>query len=188
MKNLITILSVILFSCANNFHLFKQKDINTRIAERNLPQKLEEYKPDSIFLVGNLLKKEKKIMQYSNLFIYSNDSINKPKLVIEPLKRRRYWCGTPITLTFLTFGLLPGYLPEQYDYEFMKINNLDTSIYRISIDGFVSISIWNWLLKPFRNEDKIIANRLREKYVNGEITWKKQWWINEYKSIRKYRL
>jgi hypothetical protein len=167
----ILILSTLCASCASNFHLNKHKDIITRITERDLNAKLNSYKPETAYILSNNLSKEQEILELSNVFTLSNDSTTNVKVLLKPIIEKNPFCGTPIALTLFTLGILPGFLPRQYDYEFIKIINTDTTSYKISIEGYVSISIWGWFSKPFRNENKLIAKRLKEQFVLGKTSW-----------------
>jgi hypothetical protein len=178
MKFTVIIIPLLIISCASNFHTFKKQDIMTRIIERDLSVKLNTYKPESVYVVNNGLKREQNILDLSGLFVYVEDSTKYSKVILRPIQERIFRCGTPIILTFLTFGFFPGFLPQQYDYEFLKIKNMDSTDYKISVEGYVSISNWNLFTKPFRNENKLIGKRLKEQYVLGNTSWKKQFWIH----------
>ena len=110
-----------------------------------------------IYVTNPEMYREYKILQKSGIYHISNQPDLPLRLTLHPIYQYGR-CGNPLMLTIFTLGIVPGYLPGAYVFE-----------YDLETDGVVErrahhlplyerFSIWEWVVK--RDKDKQFAEAL----------------------------
>ena len=154
---LLSLLVLMNFSC----YTFKVFPIEYRKLE-NLNVKKNAY------VINDSLKKEFKIIKASNIFNIVVDSSNADlKIKLYPISRS-WTCGQPLTLSMITVGQLPVYLPDRYYFKFDEINNDD--IIEKNIELKIAQRFWFWDMFVFNKRFEEKAGKvLLGVYMNKEF-------------------
>lgn len=97
------------------------------------------------FIINPELKKEFEILKKSEIFILTDDSLNENNLKIKLLPMRKnltFICGEPIIASVFSFGQIPVYFPDRYQFQFEEINQKDTIVKKFELD--VAQQVWFW--------------------------------------------
>ena len=105
------LLSALLLTSCYSYKIYPKEYRNVK----NITEK------ETVYVLNDTLKKELKILEKSDLFTFTKDS-TKTNLKIKLYPIRQYpACGNPIIAQVLTLGQLPVNLPNQYEYQFDRI-------------------------------------------------------------------
>ncbi|WP_272149850.1 hypothetical protein [Tenacibaculum aiptasiae] len=157
-KTYLIILGLLAILC-NSCYSYKIYPKEYRKLKNNNP------KP-SVYIDNDTLKKELKILTSSNLFNIISDSTKADlKIKLYPLKKS-FVCGQPLTVSMLTIGQLPVYLPDRYYYQFDEIEN--GKVTKRKFDLKITQRIWFWDLFAFNKKFEKKAGKavLGEYYSN----------------------
>jgi hypothetical protein len=127
-------------------------------------RKLENNHPkQSAFIENDTLKKELKILASSELFEITPDSTKADlRIKLYPLKRH-FVCGQPLTISMLTIGQLPVYLPDRYFYQFDKIEKGKVTEHKFELK--ISKRVWFWDMFGFnKNFEKKAGKAILGEY------------------------
>ena len=132
-------------------------------------RKLENDNPKrSAYVENDTLKKELKILVSSELFKITSDSTKADlKVKLYPMERS-FVCGQPITVSMMTIGQLPVYLPDRYLYRFDEIENGKVTERKLELK--ITQRVWFWDLFAFNKqfEEKAGKAVLGEYKTNGK--------------------
>ncbi|TDP59458.1 hypothetical protein [Flavobacterium dankookense] len=111
-------------------------------------RKLENKQPKrSAYIENDTLKKELKILAYSELFEIVSDSTTADlKIKLYPLEKSLV-CGQPLTASMLTIGQLPVYLKDQYTYRFDEKENGKVTERKLELK--IAQRVWFWDMFTF---------------------------------------
>ena len=114
-------------------------------------RKLENDSPKRIAYVENdTLKKELKILASSELFEIITDSTKADlKIKLYPIEQS-FVCGQPLTISMLTIGQLPVYLPDRYFYRFDEIENGKVTKRKLELK--IAQRVWFWDMFAFNKK------------------------------------
>ena len=113
--------------------------------------------PRPVYVTNPDLTREYEILKAAGIYRLSYHSADARLLTLKRL-RQSARCANPLLLSALTLGVIPGWLPGYYAFE-----------YEIEMDGAVQcrthalpvyerLSIWEWLVR--RDNDKVLAKAL----------------------------
>lgn len=103
------------------------------------------------FILNPELKNEKKILEQSGIFEFTDDSLNEQclKIKLHAIKRG-FSCGQPIVASFITLGQMPVYFPDRYQYKFEEINKSDSSLKYFELH--TAQRFWFWDMFTFKKK------------------------------------
>ena len=119
------------------------------------------------YLINDSLKKEAEILKYSDIFNITTDS-TKADLKIKLYPIERNWvCGQPLTLSMITIGQMPVYLPDLYFFKFDEIQK--DIIVENKMQLKLAKRVWFWDMFGFnkRFEEKA-GKALLGNYLNNK--------------------
>jgi hypothetical protein len=104
------------------------------------------------YILNPELKKEYSILKKSNIYNLSTDSLGNNIVRIRLYRIDRHLvCGQPITLSVITLGQLPVYLPDRYKFQFDEIG-ADQQTSKKSYDFSIATRYWFWDLFSFHKD------------------------------------
>ncbi|GAA6768081.1 hypothetical protein AAFH68_40330 [Flavobacterium sp. CGRL1] len=122
---------------------------------------------ETVYVVNDTLKKEFKILEKSNLFTFTKDSTQTNiKIKLYPIKQYP-GCGNPLIAQVITLGQLPVYLPNQYEYQFDRIEKGKTNPQKFNLG--ITQRYWFWDMFTFsKNFEKKAGQLLLVKYQDKQ--------------------
>lgn len=132
-------------------------------------RKLENDIPKrTAYIENDSLKKERNILASSELFEITFDSTKADlKVILYPIEQNVV-CGQPLTVSMLTVGQLPVYLPDTYFYRFDEIENRKVTEQKLELK--IAKRVWFW--------DMFVFNKKFEQKAGKAV-------LGEYKINRK---
>ncbi len=100
------------------------------------------------------------LLKNSGLYDISNDKNSNTKLTLESAEIYPR-CGTPLAVSVITLGLLPLSLPAPENFIYTISDEESSTQYVHHLDIYERFSVWEWLLKPFKNPDRVRTQALR---------------------------
>lgn len=132
-------------------------------------RKLENDNPKrSAYVMNDTLKKELEILTSSELFEVISDSTKADlKVKLYPIKQNLV-CGQPLTISMLTVGQLPVFLPDRYFYQFDEIENGKLTEHKLELK--ITQRVWFWDMFAFNKkfEEKAGKAVLGEYQASGK--------------------
>ncbi|WP_167342254.1 hypothetical protein [Nonlabens sp. SY33080] len=138
---------------------------------RVLPTHYEEYGKEittiDAFVIGDSLKQELKIIKASGLFNVMSDSTEaNVVLKLYPLKRTPV-CGQPLTLSMITLGQVPVYMPDYYQFKFDEIRNNEVTEKEFTLQ--ITQRVWFWDMFVFNKKfDEKAGLLLKKEYYQNQ--------------------
>jgi hypothetical protein len=111
----------------------------------------------SVFVTNPGLQREYEILKASGIYSLSSQSDGARQLTLHPMQQFGR-CANPLLLTGLTLGILPGFLPGSYvfEYEIEKGGAMQRGAHYLPMHE--RVSVWEWMIN--RDEDKVLAEAL----------------------------
>src|ERR1043166_1073917 len=103
------------------------------------------------------LHREYEILCASGIYQLSSDREGARRLTLLPLKQYGR-CGNPLMLSALTLGIVPGFLPGAYVFEYDLESDGAVERYEHLLPVYERVSIWEWLVRCDRQ--KVFAEAL----------------------------
>ena len=113
--------------------------------------------PRPVYVTNPDLTREYEILKASGIYRLSYHSTDARLLTLKPL-RQSARCGNPLLLSALTLGIIPGWLPGNYAFEYEL--KMDGAVQRWAhaLPVYERFSIWEWLVR--RDNDAVLAKAL----------------------------
>lgn len=161
LKRVLNLVSILAF-CSLLPSCYSYRIVNEEY--REVSQK-NDSKEKVYVLNADTLKNELKILEYSNLFEIVPDSLNADSYIRLYPPRPRFACGMPLIVPIMTLGQLPGYLPEDRDFEFDLISKEGKLKYEFQLG--VMKRVWFWdLFSTKKNRNKTLGKVLYAEWKN----------------------
>ena len=113
--------------------------------------------PQPVYVTNPELHREYDILRASGIYQISPKADGTRSLTLRPI-RQFPRCGNPLMLTIFTLGLVPGYLPGAYAFEYDFQTDGVRELYTHHLPLYERFSAWEWLM--IRSEKNTFAMAL----------------------------
>lgn len=126
---------------------------------------------EPVYVTNPELKREYAILRSSKIYTLTNQVEGARKLTLRPLHQMGQ-CGTPLVLSGLTLGILPGFLEGGYWFRYELEKDGVTEQWGHPLPVYERYSIWEWLVKLKHDDNKVFAQGLAN---SRRKHWVKNW-------------
>lgn len=111
-----------------------------------------------VYVTNPELHREHEILRSSGIYQVSNLPDGARKLTLHPMQQFAR-CGNPLMLSALTLGIVPGFLPGAYVFEYELESNGVPTRYAHHLPLYERVSVWERLVK--RDETQLFTEALK---------------------------
>jgi hypothetical protein len=124
-----------------------------------------------VYVTNPEMHREYEILKASAIYRLSNEPEGARKLTLRPIQHLGR-CGNPLMLSFVTLGIVPGFLPGAQVFEYDLETDGQVERYAHHLPIYERFSSWEWFV--FRRGETTLAKALawssrRERHDNIEI-------------------
>ena len=113
--------------------------------------------PQPVYVTNANLQPEYEMLRASGIFDLSGQPASAPKLTLRTM-RRFGQCANPLLLSAMTLGIIPGWLPGNYSFEYdLEVNGqVENRMHMLPVS--MRISVWEHLVRS--DEQKVLTEAL----------------------------
>ena len=118
----------------------------------------------TVYILNDADTRTGRILKASELFeIVTDSTMADLKIKLHPIQQS-YVCGQPLTLSMITFGQFPVYLPDRYFFRFDEIEDGVVTEHRLELK--IAKRYWFWDMLAFnKNFEKKAGKALLGEYL-----------------------
>ena len=113
----------------------------------------------AVYVTNPELRREYGILLDSRIYPLSRDPNSPRRLTLQPL-RTSARCANPIALTYLSFGIIPGWLPGALTFQYDLVSLGKTEPFAHHLPVYERISLWEVLFR--QDQEKVLAQALAQ--------------------------
>lgn len=143
---LVALSALSLGGCASTLHLASKKHL----------QKFEGGS-QPVYVTNPELRREYAILRDSHIYQLSTNPHSARRLTLQPLDQGGR-CLNPLLLTYLSFGIIPGWLPAASTFRYELTSQGNATHFAHPLPLYERISLWEALF--YQNRERVLAQSL----------------------------
>ena len=112
-----------------------------------------------VYVTNPELEREYQILRLSGIYCLTSNLEKATHLTLKPLQQLGR-CANPLLLSAVSLGIIPGWLPGNYSFEYTLEENGEFRHRRHYLPVYERISIWEWLIR--QNDEEVLAEALAQ--------------------------